>query len=465
MVTRSNQHHQVLMEPNALQQIDRPIIQATGVSPRRLSTARVLTAILLALSGVLLPAMPAAASDAIPPEAAVRGVIGHPQSYTLSCESRSAADWSAYFGVSLTEKEIVAALPRTDDPETGFVGSPSGDWGGIPPQSYGVHPPALAKVLRDQGVPAQEQTGFGWDNLRREIAAGKPVIVWVIAQMWNGTPIKYTASDGQTTTVAHYEHSMILVGYDETTVHVVDAYSGMDEYFDVELFLNSWEVLGERAITYVGNPPARPTPGPGSAYTVQRGETLSQLAERYGVAWTDLAALNGIQYPYLVYAGQQITIQGAGASPAALTPSPTETPAPQPTETLAPESTPTSSPTIQPEAMETVIVNPGDTLMKIAWEHGVALQDLAAANQLQYPYTIFSGQLLNLPARAAQEPDGSLTPASTSATTGDSTYSVQRGDYLFDLARRFGLDWQMLADINGISYPYRVYPGQIIKLH
>lgn len=43
-------------------------------------------------------------------------------------------------------------------------------------------------------------------------------------------------------------------------------------------------------------------------YVVQRGDTLSQIAERFGVSTTDLAQANGITNPRLIYAGQQLII-------------------------------------------------------------------------------------------------------------------------------------------------------------
>lgn len=43
-------------------------------------------------------------------------------------------------------------------------------------------------------------------------------------------------------------------------------------------------------------------------YTVKRGDTLSQIAQRYGVSTADLARANGITNPRLIYAGQQLVI-------------------------------------------------------------------------------------------------------------------------------------------------------------
>lgn len=45
-----------------------------------------------------------------------------------------------------------------------------------------------------------------------------------------------------------------------------------------------------------------------SVHTVQAGETLSGLAQQYGVDWTAIAALNGLPFPYTLYAGQELLI-------------------------------------------------------------------------------------------------------------------------------------------------------------
>jgi len=44
------------------------------------------------------------------------------------------------------------------------------------------------------------------------------------------------------------------------------------------------------------------------------------------------------------------------------------------------------------------------------------------------------------------------------------SYSVQRGDTLFSIAWRYGLDYRAIASRNRISAPYTIYPGQKIYL-
>jgi lipoprotein NlpD len=46
----------------------------------------------------------------------------------------------------------------------------------------------------------------------------------------------------------------------------------------------------------------------------------------------------------------------------------------------------------------------------------------------------------------------------------DGIYTVQRGDTLYSIAWRYGLEYSALAAGNGISPPYTIYPGQKLDL-
>ncbi|MCO5175755.1 MAG: LysM peptidoglycan-binding domain-containing protein [Thermomicrobiales bacterium] len=48
-------------------------------------------------------------------------------------------------------------------------------------------------------------------------------------------------------------------------------------------------------------------------YTVYDGDTLSQIAERYGMTVRELTYLNGIDDPDLIFPGQQIVLSGGGS--------------------------------------------------------------------------------------------------------------------------------------------------------
>ena len=182
----------------------------------------------------------------LPESAQVSGVSGVNQALPLSCESRSAVDWARFFGFKLNELEFQYALPRTDNPETGFVGDPRGNEGMLPPRSYGVYPGPVADLLHTYGVPAKAYRGLGLDDIRREIAQGRPVIVWVIGAVQYNPPIEYTASDGQTTVVAVMEHTVMVVGYSSNSVLIQDG--SYRYYVSLDRFRQSWGVLGNRAI-------------------------------------------------------------------------------------------------------------------------------------------------------------------------------------------------------------------------
>jgi uncharacterized protein YvpB len=177
---------------------------------------------------------------------------GQNQQLNLDCESRSAVDWARHFGIYIDELDFLYNLPGSDDPEAGFVGDPDGIWGNIPPDDYGVHAPPIAALLRDYGLAASSQRSFTWDELRAEIAAGRPVIVWIIGgynyNLVNGVPQYYTPlSTHQTTIVAAYEHTVVVVGYDDTYVTVLNGFRFVD--IPVNQFLDSWSVLQFRAVT------------------------------------------------------------------------------------------------------------------------------------------------------------------------------------------------------------------------
>ncbi len=187
-------------------------------------------------------------SDGLPVEYIVYGVTGHSQSLALSCEARAASDWADYYGISVSESDIQLSFASTDNPEAGFVGSPYGVEGQLPPNAYGVHAEPVASILRGYGASATAVKGLTYYQLREQIASGNPVIAWVIGNVWNGSPVSYTSSDGTTTTVARYEHTVIVIGYDAYGVTVVDG--SMTYWRSKSDFLNSFSVLGNMAVIH-----------------------------------------------------------------------------------------------------------------------------------------------------------------------------------------------------------------------
>jgi subtilisin-like proprotein convertase family protein len=186
----------------------------------------------------------------LPSTARIYNISGQNQSMPLSCESRSAVDWARYFGVFIGEYDFFNRLPKSDNPEAGFVGSVYGTWGQIPPNPYGVHAEPVAGVLRDLGLSAYAHKKMSWDAVRAEVAAGRPVEVWIVgaANLVSGAyPVYYTAQDGHYSVVSRYEHTVLVIGYTPSEVILLNGGSVITRPLDT--FLDSWSILRNMALT------------------------------------------------------------------------------------------------------------------------------------------------------------------------------------------------------------------------
>jgi LysM repeat protein len=85
------------------------------------------------------------------------------------------------------------------------------------------------------------------------------------------------------------------------------------------------------------------------------------------------------------------------------------------------------------------IVQPGDTLLKIAARHSITVSQLAEANGLRWNAWIYAGQRLVIPT--------------------DTVYIVRRGDTLSRIARRYATTVRAITQLNGLRST-RIYPGQ-----
>ena len=157
-----------------------------------------------------------------------------------------AKDWANFFGYDFNEFEFQYALPLSDNPDLGFVGDVNAPWGQVPPYGYGVHAGPVASLLNTYGIPAKAYKGYTLEQITAKIAAGKPVIAWVIGNVVGGVPYEYTDRQGSKVTVAAYEHVVIITGYSKDNLR----YMTNGRFIDVpkEVFLNSWGVLGNMVL-------------------------------------------------------------------------------------------------------------------------------------------------------------------------------------------------------------------------
>lgn len=101
-----------------------------------------------------------------------------------------------------------------------------------------------------------------------------------------------------------------------------------------------------------------------TTYIVQAGDTLSEIATRYGMTYQHLAAINGISNPDIIHVGDRIVINGV----------------------VSPQSSDDGYYTIQP----------GDTLSGIAERYGTSYQYLAYINGISDPNKIYAGDTIRV---------------------------------------------------------------------
>jgi LysM repeat protein len=200
-------------------------------------------------------------------------------------------------------------------------------------------------------------------------------------------------------------------------------------------------------------------------------------------------------------------------TPVAATPAPTPTPTPDPTTTGAPTPTPTPDPTTTGAPTPTPTPDPtttgapttptttttttdptpsaggsndptnndevtntsagsntgssyevvhGDTMSGIAEAHGVSLSSLEAANasNIPNPELIRPGEVVNIPG------GGSASADSSTAVPNASTYEVQSGDTLSQIAANHGVSLAAVeaANASNIPNPELIRPGEVVNI-
>jgi LysM repeat protein len=118
---------------------------------------------------------------------------------------------------------------------------------------------------------------------------------------------------------------------------------------------------------------------------------------------------------------------------------------------------------IQKEEVNTYAVRSGDTLGKLATAWSVPWQEIAATNQITYPYVLNIGQELIIQELDAEPEKVDPTPSEINQRSSE-TYIVQPQEHLMKIARNLEIDWQILAEINDLESPYLLYPGDELFL-
>lgn len=153
-------------------------------------------------------------------------------------------------------------------------------------------------------------------------------------------------------------------------------------------------------------------------YRVQRGDTISDIAQAFGVSTRVIAAANSLRNPNLIRPRQVLYI---------------------PVAARATRAKPARG------SRGTYTVQPGDTLWDLARRFAVSVPDLQAWNSLE---------------KALIKPGQQLTVAAERARV----YTVVRGDTLHGIARKFGLAARDIARQNNIELSETLLAGTALQI-
>ena len=119
-------------------------------------------------------------------------------------------------------------------------------------------------------------------------------------------------------------------------------------------------------------------------YVVQRGDTLSAIAARYGTTVKYLAQINGIKNPNLIRVNQVLKVPCNGAN--------SNDPPNDP-----PKRVKSNDGAAGKTAAIRYVVKRGDTLKKIARRYHITVRKLRRANRIRYPRRVRPGQVILIP--------------------------------------------------------------------
>ena len=203
---------------------------------------------------------------------------------------------------------------------------------------------------------------------------------------------------------------------DQGIIPGINGYVDLNNFYD-GMFIgtpSSGGNTGGGSTGGVSPAPVGRTKNADGTYTVKSGDTLSAIANDFGVTVDQLVRWNNISNPNLITVGQILYFSDKSSSGSG--------------------------------SGITYVVQAGDTLSGIAARFGTTVANLVSLNNISDPNLIYVGQVLKIP----------------SSGNSSRTYTVQAGDTLSYIAAKFGTTVANLVTLNNISDPNLIYVGQVL---
>ena len=182
----------------------------------------------------------------------------------------------------------------------------------------------------------------------------------------------------------------------------------------------------------------------GGTYTVVSGDGLYAIARKTGTSIEDLLSLNGLSLNSTIYPGQVLKLSANSEAATAEESTESTTEETQEEATTSEETTPSTN-------AKMYYVHSGDSLYRIAHNHGISLTTLLEWNHLSVDSIIHPGQGLIVSDGSSSSSEEAAPTAEVLEETSSSsatTYTVQPGDGLWRIAKNHGLTLDELKSIN-----------------
>lgn len=144
------------------------------------------------------------------------------------CEITAVTMMINFAGKNVTKQQAARIMPRSSNPNKGFIGSPYKEF----PGGYWVAPNGVKPVVKHYLGKATNMTNCGLAAIKKKLLRSHLVVAWV---GWFDS---------------FSNHAITLTGYHNKTIYYNDPWTGTKRKMSEDTFLRHWALDGHRALSY-----------------------------------------------------------------------------------------------------------------------------------------------------------------------------------------------------------------------